>query len=158
MLAVLALLAFSSRAVRMGALAAVLAALLAAPAVWAFDTLGHATSGTFPAGGPASVEAGGPGGGPGGSGGPRGARGGLGGARGVGGRPGGPGAALRRSPSGAAGGAQGLPAPARLRPVPAAPSCSARLRLDRSGWLPRRGRESRLAARAGRWAPRSVAA
>ncbi len=59
-LAVLALLAFSSRAVRIGALAAVLAALLAAPAVWAVDTLGHATSGTFPAGGPASVEAGGP--------------------------------------------------------------------------------------------------
>jgi 4-amino-4-deoxy-L-arabinose transferase-like glycosyltransferase len=61
-LAVLALLAFSSRAVSMAALGAVLAALLAAPAVWAFDTLGHATSGTFPAGGPASAEAGGPGG------------------------------------------------------------------------------------------------
>jgi 4-amino-4-deoxy-L-arabinose transferase-like glycosyltransferase len=79
-LAVLALLAFSSRAVRIGALAALLAALLAAPAVWAFDTLGHATSGTFPAGGPAFVEAGGPGGG------------GFGGARGVGGPGGGFGA------------------------------------------------------------------
>ncbi|HTA33147.1 MAG TPA: glycosyltransferase family 39 protein [Solirubrobacteraceae bacterium] len=90
-LAVVALLAFSSRAVRIGALAAVLAALLAAPAVWAFDTLGHATSGTFPAGGPASVEAGGPGG-PGGSG------GGFGGARGVGGSGGGFG------PGGGAGG------------------------------------------------------
>ncbi len=80
-LAVLALLAFSSRAVRIGALAAVLVALLAAPAVWAFDTLGHATSGTFPAGGPASVEAGGPGGG-----------GGFGGSRGAGGPGGGFGA------------------------------------------------------------------
>ncbi len=38
-----------------------LAALLAAPAVWAAETLGHATSGTFPAGGPASALAGGPG-------------------------------------------------------------------------------------------------
>ena len=63
-LAVLALLAFSSRAVRIAALGATLAALLAAPAVWAVDTLGHATSGTFPAGGPESAQsAGGPRGG-----------------------------------------------------------------------------------------------
>jgi 4-amino-4-deoxy-L-arabinose transferase-like glycosyltransferase len=79
-LAALALLAFSSRTVRMAALGTVLAALLAAPAVWAFDTLGHATSGTFPAGGPASAEASG---GPGGIGGPGrgfgGSRGGFGG-------------------------------------------------------------------------------
>ncbi len=67
-LAALALLAFSSRKVRMAAMGAALAALLAAPAVWAFDTLGHATSGTFPAGGPASAESGGFGG-PGGVGG-----------------------------------------------------------------------------------------
>ena len=33
-----------------------LAALLLAPSVWAVDTLGYAASGTFPAGGPASVE------------------------------------------------------------------------------------------------------
>jgi hypothetical protein len=39
------------------------AALLAAPATWAAQTLGHATSGTFPTGGPASAEVGGPGGG-----------------------------------------------------------------------------------------------
>ncbi|HSZ14873.1 MAG TPA: glycosyltransferase family 39 protein [Solirubrobacteraceae bacterium] len=71
-LAVLALVAFGSRKVRIAALGAALAALLAAPSVWAFDTLGHATSGTFPAGGPASVESGGPGGG-------FGARGGFGG-------------------------------------------------------------------------------
>jgi len=78
-LAVLALIAFSSRTVRMAAVSAALAALLAAPAVWAFDTLGHATSGTFPAGGPASAETlgfGGPGGGRGGFGG-RGVPGGL---------------------------------------------------------------------------------
>jgi 4-amino-4-deoxy-L-arabinose transferase-like glycosyltransferase len=95
-LAVLALLAFSSTAVRMGAVAAALAALLAAPAVWAFDTLGHATSSTFPAGGPASVEAGGPGGG----------GGGFGGARGGGG-PGGPGAGFGAR-GGGAGGARGF--------------------------------------------------
>jgi len=79
-LAVLALIAFSSRTVRMAAVGAALAALLAAPSVWAFDTLGHATSGTFPAGGPASAESlgfGGPGGGRGGFGG-RGVPGGLG--------------------------------------------------------------------------------
>ena len=71
-LAALALVAFSSRAVRMAAVGAAVAALLAAPAVWAFDTLGHATSGTFPAGGPASAESGGLGGPGGGFGGPRG--------------------------------------------------------------------------------------
>jgi 4-amino-4-deoxy-L-arabinose transferase-like glycosyltransferase len=117
-LAVLALLAFSSRAVSMAALGAVLAALLAAPAVWAFDTLGHATSGTFPAGGPVSAEtAGGPGGGFGGTG-----RGIGGPGRGIGapgggfGGPGGPGGGPRGGfsagapPSvgaGAAGGAAG---------------------------------------------------
>src|SRR5581483_5086898 len=37
------------------AIGAALAALLAAPAAWAFDTLGHATSSTFPAGGPANA-------------------------------------------------------------------------------------------------------
>ena len=62
-LAVLALVAFSSRTVRVAAVAAVLAALLAAPAVWAVDTLGYATSSTFPSGGPASAESGGAGGG-----------------------------------------------------------------------------------------------
>ena len=39
---------------------AVLAALLVAPGAWAVDTLGHATSGTFPAGGPESAATGGP--------------------------------------------------------------------------------------------------
>src|SRR5204863_4253960 len=56
------------------ALAAVLGLLLVAPAAWAADTLGHATNGTLPAGGPATVGFGGPGGGPRGfaGGGPRG--------------------------------------------------------------------------------------
>ncbi len=57
------------------ALAVALGALLIAPASWATQTLGHATSGTFPAGGPASQ---GMGGGPGG-GGPGGMRAGPGG-------------------------------------------------------------------------------
>ncbi len=39
-----------------------LAALLAAPATWAAQTIGHATAGTFPAGGPASAQSGGFGG------------------------------------------------------------------------------------------------
>jgi 4-amino-4-deoxy-L-arabinose transferase-like glycosyltransferase len=75
--AAVALAAFGDRRVRMAALGAALAALLLAPGVWAFDTLGHATSGTFPAGGPASVAAGGFGG-----------RLGSGGFSGPGGRPG----------------------------------------------------------------------
>jgi 4-amino-4-deoxy-L-arabinose transferase-like glycosyltransferase len=55
-LTVIALAAFSSRTVRTAAVGFAVAVLLAAPSVWAFDTLGHATSGTFPAGGPASAE------------------------------------------------------------------------------------------------------
>ena len=53
-----------------------LAALLAAPATWAAQTVGHATSSTFPTGGPASASAGfgGPGGGGPGGFGARGAR------------------------------------------------------------------------------------
>jgi 4-amino-4-deoxy-L-arabinose transferase-like glycosyltransferase len=55
--------------VRAIALTIALGALLIAPATWAAQTLGHATSGTFPAGGPASqgMGFGGPGGGPGGA-------------------------------------------------------------------------------------------
>ena len=53
---------------RAALVAAAIAMLLLAPASWAFQTLGHATSGTFPAGGPATAGLGfgGPGGGPGG--------------------------------------------------------------------------------------------
>jgi 4-amino-4-deoxy-L-arabinose transferase-like glycosyltransferase len=47
---------------RAALVAAALAALLAAPATWAAETLGHATSSTFPTGGPASASVGGPGG------------------------------------------------------------------------------------------------
>ena len=50
--AVAAMVAESSKKVRMIALAVALAGLLAAPATWAAQTLGHATNGTFPAGGP----------------------------------------------------------------------------------------------------------
>lgn len=60
----------SSR-VRLALLGAALVALMAAPATWAAETLGHATSSTFPAGGPASAQMGGfggPGGGLGGRG------------------------------------------------------------------------------------------
>jgi 4-amino-4-deoxy-L-arabinose transferase-like glycosyltransferase len=68
-------------------LAAALGLLLVAPATWAVQTLGHATNGTFPTGGPASagMTGGGPGGGrgPGGGGRPPGA--------GFGGGPAGPG-------------------------------------------------------------------
>jgi 4-amino-4-deoxy-L-arabinose transferase-like glycosyltransferase len=60
------------------ALAVALGALLIAPASWATQTLGHATSSTFPAGGPASQGGGGPVGGGirGGAGGPGGGFGG----------------------------------------------------------------------------------
>jgi 4-amino-4-deoxy-L-arabinose transferase-like glycosyltransferase len=68
--------------------AVALAALLAAPSAWAVQTVGHATSSTFPAGGPesASIEGPGGGGGPGGfrGGGPGGFRGGSGGAPAIG--------------------------------------------------------------------------
>jgi len=45
--------------VRGALVAGALALLLAGPAAWAAQTLGHATNGTFPAGGPASAQAGG---------------------------------------------------------------------------------------------------
>lgn len=64
--------------IRRTALVGAMAVLLLAPAVWSFETLGHATSGTFPAGGPESASAmGGPGGGGPGAGGPGGAGGGM---------------------------------------------------------------------------------
>ena len=64
--AAVALVALRTRAVRAAVLAAALGLLLLAPASWAVQTLGHATSGTFPAGGPASAGfGGGPAGGPG---------------------------------------------------------------------------------------------
>ena len=45
--------------VRTCVVAAAIAALLALPASWSLQTLGHAASGTFPAGGPATMVAGG---------------------------------------------------------------------------------------------------
>ena len=51
-LAIAALVLRSDRRARLVAIGAALAALLAAPAAWSFQTLGHATGTTFPAGGP----------------------------------------------------------------------------------------------------------
>jgi 4-amino-4-deoxy-L-arabinose transferase-like glycosyltransferase len=53
---------------RLAAVAVAIAALMAAPATWAAETIGHAANGTFPTGGPAGADGGGPGGrgGPGG--------------------------------------------------------------------------------------------
>jgi 4-amino-4-deoxy-L-arabinose transferase-like glycosyltransferase len=57
--------AFTDRAIRTAALSCGVAALLIAPGVWAVDTLGYATNGTFPSGGPRSalIAGGRPGGG-----------------------------------------------------------------------------------------------
>jgi 4-amino-4-deoxy-L-arabinose transferase-like glycosyltransferase len=51
--------ALRTKPVRAALLAAALGLLLLAPASWAVQTLGHATQGTFPAGGPASAGFGG---------------------------------------------------------------------------------------------------
>jgi 4-amino-4-deoxy-L-arabinose transferase-like glycosyltransferase len=71
---VLALALRLSKRARAAVVAVAIAALLAAPAAWAVDTLGYATSSTFPAGGPENATslggggfAGGPGGGFGGA-------------------------------------------------------------------------------------------
>jgi 4-amino-4-deoxy-L-arabinose transferase-like glycosyltransferase len=117
-------LAFRAQArVRTVAVATVLATLSIAPAAWAVDTLGHATSGTFPAGGPATVGAGGFGGGAGplartpGPGGPSAVIAGLfggapprhgGGFRGRGGIPGGGGFGGGAGPGGFGGNSQSL--------------------------------------------------
>ncbi len=86
-LATIALAAFAVPRVCRVALGAALAALLLAPAVWAVDTLGYATSGTFPSGGPQNVATAGGSGfgrGPGGFGGRAGGGGFAGAARGAG--------------------------------------------------------------------------
>jgi 4-amino-4-deoxy-L-arabinose transferase-like glycosyltransferase len=97
--AVLALLALGSRRARLVAATAAIAALLLAPSVWAVDTLGHATSSTFPEGGPADVQT---------AGGMFGGRGGPGmfGAR-AGGSPGALGASGAKGATGAAPGGEG---------------------------------------------------
>ncbi|MBB4664534.1 glycosyltransferase family 39 protein [Conexibacter arvalis] len=94
---------------RTAALAAMLGLLLLAPASWAVQTLDHATSGTFPAGGPADA---GIGGGPGGRGGPGG--GGPGATR-MGGGPGGPPGVAQRGPGAAQGGFGAPPAMSQRR-------------------------------------------
>ena len=105
--AVAAMVAESSKKVRMIALAVALAGLLAAPATWAAQTLGHATNGTFPAGGPASAGFGGGGRGRGRMGAPRGG--------GRGGPPGCPGRPERRGPGGPAAGRRRRPLRRQLR-------------------------------------------
>jgi 4-amino-4-deoxy-L-arabinose transferase-like glycosyltransferase len=75
--AAIGLVALRRGRARAAVLTAAVGLLLLAPASWAVQTLGHATNGTFPAGGPASA---GMGGGPG-----RGGRGGPGGGFGAGG-------------------------------------------------------------------------
>jgi 4-amino-4-deoxy-L-arabinose transferase-like glycosyltransferase len=54
--AAVALVLASSRRARLIAAGVGIGALLLAPSVWAVDTLGHTTSGTFPEGGPANVQ------------------------------------------------------------------------------------------------------
>ena len=112
----------SAPRIRAGAVALFLAAALVGPAIWSVQTLGHATSGTFPAGGPAS--AGGGFGGPGGGG------------------PGGPGGRgrRRRGPRRAASAAAGCSAARRTsprssptrRPTAAGPSRSPASRAPRT--------------------------
>src|SRR5213076_3260993 len=71
-LCALALLTVSDASMRATVVAVGLGFLLIAPASWAVQTLNHPTNGTFPAGGPATVAAGGFGGGGFGGGGPSG--------------------------------------------------------------------------------------
>jgi 4-amino-4-deoxy-L-arabinose transferase-like glycosyltransferase len=102
--AAVALALAGDRALRTAALSCGVAALLIAPGIWAVDTLGYATNGTFPSGGPQSAStAGGGGGGPGGGG--FGAR-----VRGVGAGPGG-GVPLFGGGGGGAGPGEGPPRP-----------------------------------------------
>jgi 4-amino-4-deoxy-L-arabinose transferase-like glycosyltransferase len=56
LLAAVALAVRGDRRVRLAAVGAIVATLMVAPTVWAFDTLGHAASSTFPEGGPTSVQ------------------------------------------------------------------------------------------------------
>jgi 4-amino-4-deoxy-L-arabinose transferase-like glycosyltransferase len=52
----LSLIVMRAPRVRIAAAGVAIAALLLAPSLWAVDTLGHAANGTFPEGGPASVQ------------------------------------------------------------------------------------------------------
>jgi len=55
-IAAVVLAGFADRAIRTVALGGGVLALLIGPGIWAVDTLGYATSGTFPAGGPRSAQ------------------------------------------------------------------------------------------------------
>jgi 4-amino-4-deoxy-L-arabinose transferase-like glycosyltransferase len=106
--------------IRVALVAVALGALLAAPAVWAAETLGHATNGTFPTGGPATALNGGPGagGGPGGIGARSGGRFPPGLGRSAGARPPGTGAPGAGAPPGA----QGAGAPGTVPGSAASPA------------------------------------
>ena len=121
-----------------------LAALMAAPATWAAETLGHATNGTFPTGGPAGASVGGPSGGPGGG------PGGPSGRVGFGGPPASAQGGGATAGGTTAGGATAGGAPAARRPVaPPGASASGRLRVSRAA----RAGAARRAARAARQGP-----
>ncbi|MCB8914466.1 MAG: glycosyltransferase family 39 protein [Thermoleophilales bacterium] len=80
---------FDEQRLRTIAACGLTAVLMVVPAIWSVETLGHATSGTFPAGGPASQSmGGGPGGMGGGPGGMSGGPGGMSGSSGGMGMPG----------------------------------------------------------------------
>lgn len=121
--AALVLLLVDHRRLRIAAVTAAMAVLLTAPAVWSAQTLGHATSGTFPMGGPASEVAmggpgGRPGGGPGANAGPMGGAAPMGGAgaMGAGQRPGAIGAPpWMQGGSGATAGSSNSASPQRLQ-------------------------------------------
>jgi 4-amino-4-deoxy-L-arabinose transferase-like glycosyltransferase len=118
--------------VRVAVLGVALAALFAAPATWAAETIGHATNGTFPTGGPAvALQAGGGPGGFGGSGGRHGFGGGrsLFGGGGTFSPPGAPGASGRSGRlggAGAGGGAPGTNSSGRAGGTSGAPGASGR--------------------------------
>ncbi|MEV4421855.1 glycosyltransferase family 39 protein [Patulibacter sp. NPDC049589] len=124
---------FGGRRVRSTVLAAIVALLLTAPGTWAVQTLGHATSSTFPAGGPASagMGMGGPGGGRGGMGGPGGGQ--RGGMPGMG-DPGGTSGTTNRGTTAGRSAATGLPPGTTATPTTSGSTTSAATTGGRGGF------------------------
>jgi 4-amino-4-deoxy-L-arabinose transferase-like glycosyltransferase len=137
--AALVLGAFTDQAIRTAALSCAAVALLIAPGVWAVDTLGYATSATFPSGGPQSAltAGGGPGGVP-----LFGAGQGVGAAGGAGeGPPRPPGVGAVGPPAGVGGAGGGLPGAggsSTSAPPGVGPGAAAGVgaRLGGAGWAP----------------------
>jgi 4-amino-4-deoxy-L-arabinose transferase-like glycosyltransferase len=124
------LLIASNTRVRAVALAAALAVLLVAPTIWAFDTLGYKTQGTFPSGGPSIDDAAANGGG------------GLGGFARRGGLPGFAGSAGPPAGAGAQQGAPGAQAQGGVGALFGSPGpgrSARRLRFGRGGFFGGRG-------------------